>query len=162
MMMVESDRDRCSELPELENALIWCMRAWVIGHCNHRKVSDGIESVFAALGVASAVADLYGFMRVLSQGARRTVEVNCVCYPDVSADERLLLDVFALQQNEDHEDAYAVMSHLMTERAAMAACDRAQRLALALAAAGRILPAPHGYEHGMNACTSLAGSRYLH
>jgi hypothetical protein len=162
-MMEQSDHSRSSELPELENALLWCMRAWVIGHCNHRKVADRIETVLGALGAAAAVADLDGFMRALSQGARRRIEVNCVCYQDVSDDERLLLDAFALQQQEDHEDAYAILAHFMAERAVVVACEHAQRLALVLAAAGRVLttPRPRGARN-VNANPGVAGSAYLH
>ena len=102
-------------------------------------------------------------MWALSQRTRRTIEVNCVCYPDVSADERLLLDAFALQQQENHEDAYAILNHLMMERAAVIASDRAHRLALALAGAGRVLPVPrHGRVPHLNAYADVAGSRYLH
>lgn len=162
-MMMQLDRNRCSELPELENALLWCMRAWVIGHCNHRKVSDRMASIFAKLGAAGAVSDLDGLMWALSQGARRTIEVNCVCYSEVSADERMLLDAFALEQQEDHEDAYAILIHLMTERAAAIACDHAHRLALSLAAAGRLLSLPqHGCALGMSTCANVARSGYLH
>ena len=56
-MIKQLDSTRCSELPELENALLWCMRAWVIGHCHHRNVAGRIETVFVELGAAWAAAN---------------------------------------------------------------------------------------------------------
>lgn len=163
MTLVRSDQARCPELLESENALLWCMRAWVIGYCADRRLSDRIEAALARLGAAEAVAEFDGFMRTLGQGARRTIEINCVCYPDISNDERRLLDSFAYQQREDHEEAYAIISHLLIGRAATIACERAQRLALAFAAAGRIFPRPSLTSVSRTADFVCAGmSRYLH
>jgi hypothetical protein len=52
----------CADLPDLENALLWSMRAWVIGHCRHADVSAQIEEVLAKLGTAEAAGDLDRFM----------------------------------------------------------------------------------------------------
>lgn len=137
--MMQTKTDMCAALPELENALLWCMRAWVIGYAEHKRVSHRIAAVFNRLGAPGAAEELEQFMGLLSRNVRRMVEVNCVCCEQVSADEHLLLDVFALQQQEDHGAAYALMAQLIDAPAAEAACDHAQRLALALAAAGRAL-----------------------
>ena len=137
--MMQAKTDTCAALPELENALLWCMRAWVIGYAEHKRVSHRIAAVFNRLGAPGGAEELERFMGLLSRNVRRMVEVNCVCCEQVSADEHLLLDVFALQQQEDHSAAYALMARLINEPAAEAACDHAQRLALALAASGRAL-----------------------
>jgi hypothetical protein len=131
-----------AELPVPENALLWSMRAWVIGLCRHLDVSCRIERVLAQLGASEATYDLNGFMWALRHGALRTIEINCVCYPEVSLDERMLLDLFALQQQEEHEDAFTLLSGLVTEREAVAASESSQRVALLLAVAGNILPTP--------------------
>jgi hypothetical protein len=131
-----------AELPALENLLLWCMRAWVIGHCRGVETSARIEQALEQIELPEALGYLDGFMWALSQGARRTIQIDCVCHPEVSADERALLAVFALQQQEEHEDAYAILARMMTERAAIAACDSAQRLALMLSGVGEELCAP--------------------
>jgi hypothetical protein len=127
------------ELPVLEDVLLWCMRAWVIGRCRGVATGTRIERALARIGLSEACGYLEGFMWALSRGARRTIEIDCVCHPEVSADERMLLAVFALEQQEAHDDAYAILARLLTERAATAACESAQHLALMLSAAGEVL-----------------------
>lgn len=163
MTLVGSNHARCSELLASENALLWCMRAWVIGHCTNRHTSDRIEAVLAKVGALGAGAEFDGFMRALSQGARGTMEINCVCYPDVSDDKRRLLDAFALQQQGNHDEVYATMSNLLTVRAAAVACERLKRLALALDTAGRVSRRPSPNPANRIADFVCAGmSRYLH
>ena len=84
----------------LENALLWAMRAWVIGHSRNVDVATRIERLFESLGAPDAAPHLDGFMRVLSRTANRVLEVNCVCHTAVSVDEASLLSLFALQQKE--------------------------------------------------------------
>lgn len=154
---------RAGGLPDAENALLWATRAWVIGHCRRVDVTARIEAVLARLGAAEAAHDLNRFMSALRQGALRTIEINCVCHPEVSIDERMLLDVFALQQQEDHDDAYAILSCLLTERASVAACESAQRVGLSLAAAGRDLRCrPSAYVRHLRDYATARPSYLLH
>jgi len=129
----------CEALPMLDNALLWTMRAWVIGHCRNRDTAERINAVFGKLGAATATGHLGGFMTVLSRGAVRSLEINCVCHPAVSDDEATLLEIVSLQQHERHEEAYERLVGMTTEAAAVAGCDQANRLALALIEAGRVL-----------------------
>ncbi len=126
-------------LPMLEEALLWTMRAWVIGHSRRVDVGARIDRVFRRLGAPHASLYLAGFMGVLSRTATRVLEVNCVCHPEVSADEAALLRVLLLQQDEAYEDAYALLASMTTEVGAAAGCDHACRLALALQDAGHTL-----------------------
>ncbi len=128
-----------SKLPTLENIVLWSMRAWVIGHCRRIDIASRIETVFVQLGVPESAAHLDGFMGALGGGVRRTLKVNCVCCKQVSADEAALLQVFAFQQDEAHEEAYAILEDMVTEAAAAACSDQAHRLALSLQAAGHLL-----------------------
>jgi len=128
------------DLPRVENALLWAMRAWVIGHCRGIAVEDRIGRVFAELGAPGAMGYLSGFMWALSHGATRTLEVNCVCHPGLSRDESALLDVIALEQEGYADEALALLRGMATARAASVVCDSARGMALALQAAGRILP----------------------
>ena len=123
-------------LPLLENALLWTMRAWAIGHAHNRDTGGLIVDVFDKLGVPGCARHLDGLMTVLSLGATRHLEVNCVCYSEVSEDEAMLLEVFALQQQEHHEAAYELLSEITTEAAAALGCDSANRLAHLLREAG--------------------------
>ena len=127
-------------LPALENALLWSMRAWVIGHCRSVDVTDRIDQVFVQFRAPTAARYLDAFMQTLCRGATRTLEVNCVCNPDVSADESALLDVYALQQAGYEEEARALLGRMTIRQAAAAGCDYAARLVLALNVAGHSLP----------------------
>lgn len=129
-----------ADLAPLDQTLLWAMRAWVIGFCRQTKVADRIETVFTQLGAPEATHQLEGFMSALSQGTRQVLEVNCVCQTVVSDDERALLDIFVLQQDEDHDEAFSLLSAMLSETATVAACACANRLVLALNAAGHAIP----------------------
>lgn len=76
------------------------MRVWVAGlHCPigaRRRIAD----MLARLDAPDAAPHLKGFMRALRHGATRTVGVECPCRHRVSEDERALLDVFGLAQED--------------------------------------------------------------
>ena len=139
----------CTGLPMLENALLWSMRAWVIGHSRRVDVSERIARVFDRLGAPEAARHLDGFMWSLSQTATRVLEVHCVCYSEVSGDEAALLHLLALQQDEEYEEAFSLMAAMTIERGAVLACDHACRLVLALRDAGQTL---HRKPHAAAAC----------
>ncbi len=155
-----------ADLPRLENAVLWTMRAWVIGLCRRRDTTLPIQGVFDQLGASTASAHLDQFMRALSRGARRSLEVNCVCNATVSEDETRLLEIIALQQEERHDEAYEGLTILTTEFAAIAGCDSANRMALTLAEAGQIFSVPQRSavsRDGRGGATHLAMmSRSLH
>jgi hypothetical protein len=127
----------CTALPTLENALLWTMRAWVIGRCRNRDTAGRIAEVFGKLGAPACARHLDGFMTALGRGAIRCLEVNCVCHPEVSDDEAVLLEIFALQQQEHYDEAYELLAGMTTEFSAAAGCDSANQLALALRDAGQ-------------------------
>jgi hypothetical protein len=129
----------CTGLPMLENALLWAMRAWVIGHSRRVDVADRIGRVFDRLGAQGAARHLDRFMAVLSQSATRVLEVHCVCHTDISADEAALLHLFSLQQDEAYEEAHLLLASMTIEPGAVLGCDHAGRLALALRDAGQTL-----------------------
>jgi hypothetical protein len=140
MIFAANDDAPRSALPMLDNALLWTMQAWVVGHCRGGDVAGRIAGIYAELGAPEAAGYLDGFMWVLSQGAVRLLEVNCVCCDSVSADERTLLDAFALVQEGQAEEALALLGSLLTPGAALAARSSATRLVAALNAAGQSLP----------------------
>lgn len=115
------------------------MRAWVIGFCRGLPVEDRLEEAFAGIGAPEAATHLYGFMWALGHGARRLLAVDCVCRPQVSEDERRLLDVLALHRAGRSLEAVLLLRSLATPDAVLAAGDSAARLGAALAAAGRFL-----------------------
>ncbi|EHM01877.1 hypothetical protein HMPREF9946_01612 [Acetobacteraceae bacterium AT-5844] len=140
MIFAANDDLPRSALPALENALLWSMQAWVVGLCKGADVAGRIGDLYADLGAPTATGYLDGFMWTLSQGATRMLEVNCVCCDTVSADERALLDVFALQQQGQVDEALGLLRGMMTPGAALAARSSAARLIAALNEAGQYLP----------------------
>jgi hypothetical protein len=159
--------DGRSALPFLENALLWAMRAWVIGHSRKLNVSPQIQNMFDGLGTPGAVDPLNGFMSAISSNATRRVNIDCVCYPGVSADESLLLDVLALQQEGYEEDGRMLLGAFTTPDACSIACDKATRLVLVLNAAGHFLPRGaeairrHAFRHRATCADSNMANLYL-
>ncbi len=156
-----------SDLPPLEGLMLWTIRAWVIGHCHGKDTAPRIHAVFDQLGVPEAALPLGHFMAAIGNGARRTIEVNCVCYPDVGDDEQRLLSALALEQYEAPEDAYDTLTVMIDERHAAAACARAQHLVHLLEAAGHLLRpirsgSPETAVENRQACRPGRGMAYLH
>jgi hypothetical protein len=140
MVFAANDDAPRTALPVLDNALLWTMQAWVVGHCRDAEVVGRIADVYAELGAPEAAGYLDGFMWVLSQGATRLLAVNCTCCDTVSADERALLDVFALLQEGREEESLALLGTMVLPGAALAARSSAIRLIWALKEAGHMLP----------------------
>lgn len=132
--------ERRDGLPMLEAALLWSMRAWVLGQVRGIAVDDRLQAVFAGLRATAAVEPLDGLMWVLSQGASRTLDIACVCNPAVSADETTLLDVLALEQEARPDDATVLLGRLVNRAAAGIGRGCAGRLVAAVNAAGHRLP----------------------
>ncbi|CAI9121949.1 hypothetical protein [Brytella acorum] len=127
---------RYTDLPDTEKALLWCIRAWVISLSGRPHLIERIDTTFESLGASEGAAELYGLMATVARGARRFIEINCVCYPHVGMDERRLLDALAFQQHGRHEDAFDILTDLLSTEAALTACDYLIRLAVTLSAAG--------------------------
>jgi hypothetical protein len=146
--------------------MLWTIRAWVIGHCHGKDAEQGIRAVFDRLGAPQGALALGQFMGAIGNGARRTIEVNCVCYPEVTDDEQALLRVLALEQYDEPDDAYATLRPMIAERHAAAACANAQRLGHLLESAGHLLrPVPSEVEDSaeeLPARETSHGTSYLH
>lgn len=142
MMRTDLHHDERLALPIAENALLWCMRAWVVGLHRDIGAERRIEDVLARLGAPIAAEYLFGFMFALRHGAVRTIGVDCPCQPRVSADERTLLGVFALAQEDQSLEAMLALRGLVSAPAAKAAWTSAEGVAGALLRAGQLLTRP--------------------
>lgn len=129
-------------LTDEQAALLWCMRLWVAGRRTGTSVSTSIEQVAFRMDAADAGHFVEGFMDALNRGAGRSIEVGCVRCPKFGADEQLLLDVLALAQERRTFEALLSLRHLVGAAAARDAVQNAEGVGLALARAGRFLPAP--------------------
>ena len=97
------------ELSWLDGTLLAAMRAWVLG-CKRGVPADlPIQMIFANLRTPEAIGHLDRFMRALSQGCTRMIEIYCTCEPVLSSDEVLLLDAFAMMQEGMHDAATALL-----------------------------------------------------
>jgi hypothetical protein len=134
---VETNR---SNLPLLETALLWAMRAWVAGHNRRIDVSGLIVKMFENLNAPEAAFRLNGFMNDLRLGAKRMLKIDCVCRQAVNADELLLLDIFALTQEGHQDEARPLLGQLAAEPAAESGCRHAFGLMVCLNSAGHAMP----------------------
>lgn len=130
------DEQNFEDLPDAEHVLLWAMRVWVIGHFRQQDMSARIGEALQRRGAEGALPYLEGFMWAMSQGVRRPIALLCLCRSEVSADERSLLDAFALLQQDEADEAEALLSGLLTTRAASVAIRSAEGAAQELLAAG--------------------------
>lgn len=135
-----NDRESFAELPTAESTLLWAMRVWVVGHCRQQDLSARIGAGLTEFGAGEALGFLEGFMWALSRGATRPIEILCLCRPEVSADERLLLDAVAMLQRDDPCDAHGLLCHFLSDPAATVAIRSAESVARVLEEAGLVLP----------------------
>ena len=138
--LLADDRPIFAELPETEHTLLWSMRVWVIGQCRRQPVTARIAAALGKHGLEQAQPQLEAFMGALSRGASRPIELLCLCRTDVSDDERLLLDAFALLQQDEADDAQALLCTFLTDHAAVYAVRSAGIVAQEFLDNGAALP----------------------
>ncbi len=125
-----------TDLPRMDQSLLWAIRTWVLGRRLGEDMGAKIESVFRHIGVADASHPLEGFLWVLSQGLTRSLQVNCTCQTAVSPDETQLLALFDLLGEDKADEAEAVLRDMANERATLLALDCALRVVLQFRAGG--------------------------
>jgi hypothetical protein len=141
-MCLTIEHDERSELSMLQSVLLWSMRAWAVGSRRGIPVEERIEEVFATIGAPQAAGHIYAFIWIVGHCATRMVEVDCVCNPRISADERCLLEILALAQHGRSSEALVLLRSLISDEAAAAAADSAQLVMNALTACGQLLAPP--------------------
>jgi len=129
-----------SRLSRQERIALWTMRAWVIGITQKIPVEEQIEEAFGRVGAPDATGQLYAFMWILSQGACRMLDVDCVCSTSISSDERALLDILALSQHGRSFEAMILLRSMVKGTRALATAECANEFVRTLSAAGFHLP----------------------
>ncbi len=87
--------------PGLDMMIIFAMRVWVAAH---KSGLAALRTIQASLAEGPADIDWRALDAVLhnaSTGARRPIEINCLCFQEISADERMFLSALgAMQRGE--------------------------------------------------------------
>ena len=141
--------DHRAELSSLENTLLWSMRACAIGLGKQQSVDVPITKVFTRLGASEAAKQMQHLLFVIGHGAWRMIELDCVCKPYVSGDEKTLLTILALTQHARFSEALSLLRSLLTPDAAIIALDSSRHLMASLTSSGWFLtPPPHATQFG--------------
>jgi hypothetical protein len=128
--------DETPSPPGIEAALLWSIRAWVIGFSRGIEVQSRITQLWSRLGVPDAANYIDGMMWALSRGVTRTVEINCVCNGETSDDEATLVNLVVQPIVYDRILPLEVLS-MATPPSTQAICESAARLRQLLTRAGR-------------------------
>ena len=128
------------QLCRQERIALWTMRAWVIGITQKIPVEEQIQDAFQRIGAPDATGQLYAFMWILSQGASRMLDVDCVCSTRISGDERALLDILALSQHGRSFEAMILLRSMVKNTRAVATAECVDDFVRTLSAAGFRLP----------------------
>lgn len=139
---MSAPNDQRRALPIEQQALLWCMRAWVAGLQRPLEAGSRIQDMMARLNAPDAAPYFEGMMFALRHGATRRLSVGCVCWRHVSDDERMLLETLGLAQEPRPFEALLLLRGILTPEGARAALHSAEKLGVSLARAGRFLPAP--------------------
>lgn len=127
------------ELTWLDGTLLAAMRTWVLGCKRGAPAETPIQVLFGNLRASAAADHLDQFMRALNGGCTRLIEVYCTCEPNLSGDEIVLLDMFALMQEERHAAATDLLTRFVTPTAAHDACGHALAIVQILREAGHAI-----------------------
>lgn len=140
--------------------LLWAMRAWVV--CVRARALPALPvlDAFRRMGVPSAAALLDEALVAVARPALRPLSVHCPCCPDISGDERLLLDVAAAAQHGDREVGLSLLADLLDPTSARRALDSFTAFGSVVALAGLLLPPPDTFAPAF--AGSAAPSRSLH
>ena len=128
-----------SDLIYPEQLVIWAARRWLGGKRGWERVQ---EEFALSLGCARARLALHGLeslLRLIENGARRTVFLHRLDCARVSADEEALLTLLGAIQARRFGQALALLDHLLPASEAAEARSHAELLAGALAESGRVL-----------------------
>jgi len=134
------DFEESKHRPMPGSELLWSMRTWVTGTCREVPVEAQIRAVLETIAAPPAADMLFGFMWAIGHGTLGKLTIASVCEPRIGPDERLLLDVLALYQDERNLEAMMLLRSILPPLAALAARDSAERLATILGASGPGLP----------------------
>ena len=135
-------RNPFTALPLAPRALLWCLRMQAMQARRGADTEPRVDAMLGQLGAPMAAPPLRRLVRALLHGAARELQVLCVCQTEVAADERALLGLLALAQARRPLDAFLVLRGVLPAADAGAALRDAEGIGGALAAAGRLLPAP--------------------
>jgi hypothetical protein len=127
------------ELPWLEGTILAAMRTWVLGCKRGVPVEMPVQVAFANLRAPEAAEHLDRFMQALSKGCTRMIDIYCTCEPVVSADEALLLDVFAILQEGFSDTATGLLHGFVEPTTAHTASGDALVIVQVLKNAGHVI-----------------------
>ena len=127
------------ELPWLEGVILAAMRTWVLGCKRGVSADTPVQVAFTNLRAQEAAEYLVRFMQALNRGCTRMIDIYCTCEPVMSADEGLLLDIFALLQEGLHDIATDLLHRLVEPTTAYVASDDALAVVQVLRSAGHVI-----------------------
>lgn len=133
--------DERAALASAPGAILWSMRAWVLGLLRDVDMGPRIRSAMAGVDAADAGPGLVGFMETLDVGGIRAIDVETMCNPRLSADERLLLGVFASVAAGRTAEAARVLRGMVGPRSVAPVLERVEDVVAALVEAGHSLRA---------------------
>lgn len=131
--------DERAALPPAQGVLLWSMRAWVLGLARSTDMTARIRGAFAGIEAEDAAPGLSGFMQAVEDGGIRAVDVGRMCSHKVTADERLLLEVFRTVQAGDVASAARTLRGMVASGSVASALGCADDVASTLLDAGHLL-----------------------
>ena len=128
-----------TQLRPADRLMLWAMRTWVIALKQRVDADVPLRAGFGRFEVAEAAGLLDALMCIIACGATRTLAVECVCNPAVSADESRILAAIALHQRNRGFEATFILREIVGSPAITHAADTIARLAAMLSAASQLL-----------------------
>ena len=104
---------RTDNLPFAEQLVLWSFRYWVLGWRHQISVQGRLREAYARVHIPHAATWLATLMDTLSGSLSRSVQIHCACDRRISADEQLILDIFARCQVETGADGRVDTLHAL-------------------------------------------------
>lgn len=130
------DERRVETLKFADRFVLWAMRTWVAGLDSEREGIERLDEAFGWIKAPDGGPLLDAMMTALALGAADRVTIEGICCGTLSADEARLMAMVAHLQVDDRGAAMGLAATLVRPGEVRALVMAADRLAIALAAAG--------------------------
>ena len=128
--------DQCNTA---ERLTIWAIRLWSAGQRKNANIFSHIVEGFRQHGTVQGATNIILLLDTIVAGLNRNIEINCGCYVYIGDDERKILEVLKICQNQSHADISSKLSDFLNPAAIQLSTPLFHDLANALMSASLFL-----------------------
>lgn len=134
------------DLKSTEQLVLWSIRTWVMGLLQRQCVLAELYHAYDYYSASSAAIDLDLFMRSLTKGACRDMDIRCPLSGHISPDELTFLNILNGYQSGNSEISDIMLLSIQTEKQMEKTKIKIQNFVENIKTQGRIFLSPHSVQ----------------